>query len=144
MRNWGWPVTMSLITTVAVAGITLAATEPFDDAGRGIVLGESTLPLAARSSGDDPSDQTANSPQWNPRTLPERVFHELVVPLTDDAPGRRWLDSGVATATALAPLALADVLVALATNVRMIRSIAQIYGGRAGRLGSWRRLRAVT
>ncbi len=49
----------------------------------------------------------------------------------------------VATVTALVPLALADVVVALSANVRMIRRIAEIYGGRAGTLGSWRLLRAV-
>ena len=49
----------------------------------------------------------------------------------------------VATATALVPLAFADVIVALTANLRMIRRIAQIYGGRAGFLGSWRLTRAV-
>lgn len=49
----------------------------------------------------------------------------------------------VATVTALVPLALADVAAALASNVRMIRRIAEIYGGRAGTLGSWRLTRAV-
>ncbi|MEO0999642.1 MAG: TIGR01620 family protein, partial [Pseudomonadota bacterium] len=49
----------------------------------------------------------------------------------------------VATATALIPLALADVAAALIANLRMIRRVAEIYGGRAGTLGSWRLLRAV-
>lgn len=49
----------------------------------------------------------------------------------------------VAVATALIPLALADVLAALTCNLRMIREIAEIYGGRTGWLGSWRLLRAV-
>lgn len=49
----------------------------------------------------------------------------------------------VAAATALIPLALIDVLSALTVNIRMIREIAEIYGGRAGWLGSWRLLRAV-
>jgi len=49
----------------------------------------------------------------------------------------------VATVTALVPLALADVFTALTANLRMIRRIAEIYGGRAGTLGSWRLLRAV-
>ena len=49
----------------------------------------------------------------------------------------------VAAATALIPLAMVDVLVALTTNVRMVRRIAEVYGGRAGTLGSWRLLRAV-
>ena len=49
----------------------------------------------------------------------------------------------VATATALVPLAFADVLVALTTNLRMIRRICEIYGGRSGALGGWRLTRAV-
>lgn len=49
----------------------------------------------------------------------------------------------VATVTALVPLALADVVAALTSNLRMIRRIAEIYGGRSGTLGSWRLTRAV-
>lgn len=49
----------------------------------------------------------------------------------------------VAAVTALVPLALADVVAALTANLRMIRRIAEIYGGRAGVLGSWRLARAV-
>lgn len=49
----------------------------------------------------------------------------------------------VALLTAMIPLALVDVLAALVTNLRMIRRIAEIYGGRAGALGSLRLLRGV-
>lgn len=49
----------------------------------------------------------------------------------------------VATVTALVPLALADVVAALTANLRMIRRIAEIYGGRSGTLGAWRLTRAV-
>jgi len=49
----------------------------------------------------------------------------------------------VAAATALIPMPLVDVLAVLLGNIRMIRRIAEIYGGRAGWLGSWRLLRAV-
>ena len=49
----------------------------------------------------------------------------------------------VAAATAIVPLALVDVAAALYVNLRMIREIAEIYGGRAGWLGSWRLLKAV-
>ncbi len=49
----------------------------------------------------------------------------------------------VATVTALVPLALADVAAALTANLRMIRRVAEIYGGRSGFLGSWRLTRAV-
>ena len=49
----------------------------------------------------------------------------------------------VATGTALVPLALADIIIALTVNIRMIRRIAEIYGGRTGGLGSWRLVRSV-
>lgn len=49
----------------------------------------------------------------------------------------------VATVTALVPLALADVAVALLASARMIRRVAQIYGGRSGLFSSWRLTRAV-
>lgn len=49
----------------------------------------------------------------------------------------------VATVTALVPLALADIVTALVANLRMIRRIAEIYGGRGGTLGAWRLTRAV-
>ncbi|SEV92658.1 putative membrane protein [Cognatiyoonia koreensis] len=49
----------------------------------------------------------------------------------------------VAMVTAIVPLALADVFTALTANLRMIRRIAEIYGGRAGTFGSWRLTRTV-
>ncbi len=49
----------------------------------------------------------------------------------------------VATVTALVPLALADVVAALTANLRMIRMIAEIYGGRGGVFGSWRLAKSV-
>jgi len=49
----------------------------------------------------------------------------------------------VTTITALVPLALADVVGTLWINIRMIRQIALVYGGRSGTLGSYRLFRAV-
>ncbi len=49
----------------------------------------------------------------------------------------------VALATALVPLALADVAVALWANLRMVRRLAELYGGRSGGLGSLRLMRKV-
>ncbi|EKE43453.1 hypothetical protein OCGS_2491 [Oceaniovalibus guishaninsula JLT2003] len=69
---------------------------------------------------------------------------ELLAPL--DAAARIEVEAAarqVAAVTAVVPLAFADVAVALAGNLRMIRRIAEIYGGRAGTLGSWRLTRAV-
>lgn len=69
---------------------------------------------------------------------------ELLVPL--DAAARREVEAAarqVATVTALVPIALADVFTALTANLRMIRRIAEIYGGRSGTLGSWRVTKSV-
>lgn len=49
----------------------------------------------------------------------------------------------VATVTAIVPVALADLITALTANLRMIRRIAEIYGGRSGTFGSWRLTRTV-
>ncbi len=68
----------------------------------------------------------------------------LLVPL--DAEARREVEAAarqVALVTAIVPLAFADVIAALTSNIRMIRRIAEIYGGRSGTLGSWRLVRAV-
>lgn len=69
---------------------------------------------------------------------------ELLAPL--DALASREVEAAarqVALVTAIVPLALADVATALTANLRMIRRIAEIYGGRSGLLGSWRLTRAV-
>jgi putative membrane protein len=72
------------------------------------------------------------------------VETEVLAPL--DAAAAREVEAAarqVATVTALVPLAMADVVAALTSNLRMIRRIAEIYGGRSGTLGSWRLARAV-
>lgn len=69
---------------------------------------------------------------------------EILTPL--DLAARREVEAAarqVATVTALVPLALADVAAALSANIRMIRRIGEIYGGRSGTFGSWRLTRAV-
>ena len=68
----------------------------------------------------------------------------LLVPL--DQAARAEVEAAarqVALLTAMLPMALVDVVAALAINLRMIRRIAEIYGGRAGALGSIRLLRGV-
>ncbi len=69
---------------------------------------------------------------------------EVLAPL-DEAASREVEAAArqVATVTALVPLALADVAAALTSNLRMIRRVAEIYGGRSGFFGSWRLTRAV-
>ena len=72
------------------------------------------------------------------------VEDQLLVPLDELASREVEVAARqVATVTALVPLAFADVIAALTANLRMIRRIAQIYGGRSGTLGSWRLTRAV-
>ncbi|WP_170351730.1 YcjF family protein [Ruegeria atlantica] len=82
--------------------------------------------------------------QFDATTLLTLAEDELLAPL--DAAASREVEAAarqVATVTALVPLALADVVTALAASLRMIRRVAEIYGGRAGFLGSWRLTRAV-
>ena len=58
---------------------------------------------------------------------------ELLLPLDEAA--KREVEAAtrqVATVTAVVPLALADVATALTANIRMIRRVADIYGGRSG------------
>lgn len=86
----------------------------------------------------------AESDAFDADTLLGVAEDTLLKPLDDLA--RREVETAarqVATVTALVPLAFADVLVALTANVRMIRKIAEIYGGRSGALGAWRLTRAV-
>ncbi|GGL59638.1 YcjF family protein [Wenxinia marina] len=72
------------------------------------------------------------------------VEADLLAPL--DAAAMREVEAAarqVATVTAVVPLALADVVTALTANVRMIRRVAEVYGGRSGAIGAWRLTRAV-
>lgn len=80
----------------------------------------------------------------DPPALLDLAEEALLGPL--DAEALREVEAAarqVATVTALVPLALADVVAALVANLRMIRRIAEIYGGRSGVLGGWRLTRAV-
>jgi putative membrane protein len=82
--------------------------------------------------------------QFDAATLLTLTEDTLLAPL--DALAAREVEGAarqVAAVTALVPLALADVVVALTANIRMIRRIAEIYGGRSGVLGAWRLTRAV-
>lgn len=81
---------------------------------------------------------------YDARALLSAAEADLLSPL--DQAARREVEAAartVAAATALIPLALADVAAALAANLRMIRRIAEIYGGRAGAVGGWRLARTV-
>lgn len=82
--------------------------------------------------------------QLDAETLLAVAEAEVLAPL--DLAAQREVEAAarqVATVTALVPLALADVAAALTSNLRMIRRIAEVYGGRSGFFGSWRLTRAV-
>ncbi|KIN61858.1 DUF697 domain containing protein [Sulfitobacter noctilucicola] len=82
--------------------------------------------------------------QLDPVGLLSLAEKELLGPL--DKAASREVEAAarqVATVTALVPLALADVAAALTANLRMIRRVAEVYGGRSGFFGSWRLTRAV-
>jgi putative membrane protein len=84
---------------------------------------------------------------------PEIFDHDALLSLTEtelmaplDQAARREIEAAarqVAIVTALVPLAFADVAAALWANLRMIRRLAEIYGGRSGSLGSLGLLRRV-
>ncbi|EAQ01212.1 hypothetical protein OB2597_04390 [Pseudooceanicola batsensis HTCC2597] len=82
--------------------------------------------------------------QFDAPALLQLAEAELLAPL--DAMALREVEAAtrqVATVTALVPLAFADVVAAMTSNVRMIRRVAEVYGGRSGTLGSLRLTRAV-
>ena len=82
--------------------------------------------------------------QFDAESLIGLAEAEVLAPL--DIAASREVEAAarqVATVTALVPIALADVVAALTANLRMIRRIAEVYGGRSGTLGSWRLTRAV-
>ncbi|MBR9650666.1 YcjF family protein [Thalassovita aquimarina] len=82
--------------------------------------------------------------QFDASALMDLAEAELLAPLDKAAQAEvQAAARQVATVTALVPLALADVAAALTANLRMIRRVAEIYGGRSGTLGSWRLMRAV-
>lgn len=49
----------------------------------------------------------------------------------------------VAIVTAVSPRALVDVLYVLAENLRLIRAISELYGGKPGMIGFWRLTKSV-
>lgn len=82
--------------------------------------------------------------QLDTHTLLSLAETELMMPL--DAAARLEIEASVrtvGTVTALVPLALADVATALTANLRMIRRVAEIYGGRAGTFGALKLARSV-
>ena len=150
----------ALLAAVLLAlreGLAFARLSRLDDL-RGAVTRAATL-SEARQASDRLRRFYANRPDlaWPLQRLAEArtdLFdHDAILRLTEtevmtplDAAARAEVEAAarqVATITALVPIALADVAAALFANLRMIRRIAEIYGGRAGTFGSLRLLRSV-
>ena len=163
----GWAAFVLVVVAVA-AGLVLALREwgAFLRLGRLDRL--RTLAVAARASADLKEARRVVSglvglyggrvdTSWGRARLAEREgevldadallsLAEREVLATLDAEARLVIEGAarqVATVTALVPLALADVAMALVANLRMIRRIAEIYGGRSGSFGSLKLLRRV-
>ncbi len=163
----GWiGVTLIALFTLAALGMAWREYRAFRrlrridqihrDAGAALAAGDL---LAARRVTDQLLSLYASRPEteWGRARLRERAAEafdadallsmaeeDLLAPL--DQAARREIEAAartVATVTALVPLALADVVSALAANLRMIRRLAEIYGGRAGAVGGWRLARTV-
>jgi putative membrane protein len=123
-----------------------AALEAGDRAGMDAALGRLLALHAGRPELDRARTRVAErrAEQPDAAALAALAETELLMPLDEAA--RREVEAAarqVAAITAFVPLALADVAAALFANVRMIRRIAEIYGGRGGVLGGWRLTRAV-
>ncbi|MDO5605601.1 MAG: TIGR01620 family protein [Paracoccus sp. (in: a-proteobacteria)] len=126
------------------------------DAGQALARGDLTGARAVTARLDRLYAERPQA-QWGRATLAERgpealdaetllilAEAQLLAPLDREA--RAEIEAAtrtVAAVTALIPLAFADVAAALAANLRMIRRMAEIYGGRAGAVGGWRLARVV-
>jgi putative membrane protein len=161
----GWAVTVGLAVALVLALLmglrelaALARLRRVDGLRRGAAgLGDDLKGAQAYASRIDRFYAGRDDLSWGRARLAERrdelldadaVLHlteaELLVPL--DAAALRAVEAAarqVAMVTALVPLALADVLTALVSSMRMIRQVAEIYGGRGGFFSSWRLTRAV-
>jgi len=161
----GWAVSAGLVLALILALVmllrelaALARLKRVDGLRQGAALAHSDL-AAAKTHVAKLQGFYAGRPDmaWRLARLSERqdevldadallvlAEEELLAPL--DARALQEVEAAarqVATVTALVPLALADVTVALLASVRMIRQVAQIYGGRSGLFSSWRLTRAV-
>ncbi len=117
-----------------------------DRAQAQLTLAELTALYASRPELRWPRERLAETApdQMDAAGLLDLTEATLMAPL--DTQARREIESAarqVALLTAMIPLALVDVLAALLTNLRMIRRIAEIYGGRTGTLGNFRLMRGV-
>jgi putative membrane protein len=73
------------------------------------------------------------------------IAERKLMPGLDDAARKEIADAAkrVSVVSAISPRAIVDVIFVAAQALRLIRRIADIYGGRPGMLGAWRLARAV-
>ena len=163
----GWAA-FALVALAVLAGLFLALREWGAFLRLKRLDGLRTLAVAARASADLKAARRVvtgltglysarRDTAWGRARLAEReadvmdadallALAERELLTTLDAEARLVIEGAarqVATVTALVPLALADVATAAVANLRMIRRIAEIYGGRSGSFGSLRLLRRV-
>lgn len=122
----------------ALAADDLAGAQATGAALARLYRGRADLAWAARRY-DESGGQILDA-----ETLLALAEREFLSPL--DQAARREIESAarqVAAVTAMVPLALADVAMALVANLRMVGRIAALYGGRAGLFGNLRIIRAV-
>ncbi|MEM8790713.1 MAG: TIGR01620 family protein [Pseudomonadota bacterium] len=101
---------------------------------------------AGRADLDGASAQVERTRQETPDEATALLVAERAYLAPLDARAERIIAHAardVAAATALIPMPAIDVIAVLWVNLRMIRRIATVYGGRAGWFGSWRLMRAV-
>ncbi|MEM1343138.1 MAG: TIGR01620 family protein [Pseudomonadota bacterium] len=126
-----------------LAGTAATATER----GTGLALNEALTALYARRPELAPSlaEIARTAPELtDPQDFLAQAERSLLPPL-DNAAEQAVTRAArtVGATTAVLPMAVLDIAVVLYANIAMIRRIAEIYGGRAGWLGSLRLLRAV-
>lgn len=163
----GW-IALVLVTAAAVAAVVLGLREWAAYLRLGRLDGLRSAAAAARGGADLAAARRVTAAlvrlygargdtAWGRARLAERAAEvmdadallalaerELLAPLDGEA--RAAVEAAarqVALVTALVPIALADVAAALFANLRMIRRIAEVYGGRSGSMGSLRLLRRV-
>lgn len=144
LREWSAYARLARLDRVHAAAVAAAGSGDLAAAGR--VVDSLAALYAAREETAWGRSRLAErrSDVFDADALLELAETELMAPL--DLAARAEIEAAarqVATVTAIVPLALADVAAALIANLRMIRRIAEIYGGRAGAFGSWRLLRTV-
>ncbi|MEO1317792.1 MAG: YcjF family protein [Pseudomonadota bacterium] len=88
--------------------------------------------------------QAARGDTPSPRERLDLAEQLVLRPL--DARAAKVVERGareVAAATAIVPTPVLDIALVLWANLRMLRRVAEVYGGRSGWLGSWRLMKAV-